>query len=250
MRKVLLVMIIFAGVIITGCSENNTFYFAQITDTHLTEAGDKTNLGNCIKIINNTRLEISFVAHTGDIFSSITSGNIPEMLKPFKELKPVIYFVPGNRDSETTLFKENVSEINFSKEIHGVRFIFFNSSTELNYRKPSENEGLKWLKSEINSTGKPKIIFFHIPCTVDYYANAFHDSFWSEDSIEFFKKIISGNNVKGIICGHFHRDEFHMIGDVPLFVCPPLNNEIGGTPVFRIYEYNNGELSYFTRYVE
>jgi hypothetical protein len=53
-----------------------------------------------------------------------------------------------------------------------------------------------------------------------------------------------------VIAGHFHRDELHWVGDVPLFVCAPLAGYWGRQGSYRIYEYKDGRLGYRTQYLE
>ncbi len=52
------------------------------------------------------------------------------------------------------------------------------------------------------------------------------------------------------IAGHFHRDEFHDLGGVPLLVAAPVSGRFGRQTSFRIYEYDSGRLTYRTWYLE
>jgi UDP-2,3-diacylglucosamine pyrophosphatase LpxH len=62
--------------------------------------------------------------------------------------------------------------------------------------------------------------------------------------------LINQYNVKAVITGHFHRDEFHWLDKVPLYVSVPVAEKFGRQAGFRIYEYKNGKLGYTTQYLE
>ncbi|MDY6906314.1 MAG: hypothetical protein SWH61_16705 [Thermodesulfobacteriota bacterium] len=52
---------------------------------------------------------------------------------------------------------------------------------------------------------------------------------------EKWKTLINTYNVKAIVAGHFHRDELHWLGDVPVYIAPPVAGYWGRKAAFRIY---------------
>ena len=65
-----------------------------------------------------------------------------------------------------------------------------------------------------------------------------------------WEKLVNTHNVKAVIAGHFHRDEFHWLGHVPLYVSGPVANFWNRNATFRLYEYRNGQIGYRTQYLE
>jgi UDP-2,3-diacylglucosamine pyrophosphatase LpxH len=73
---------------------------------------------------------------------------------------------------------------------------------------------------------------------------------WPPAARERFEQLVNAANVKGVLSGHFHRDELHWLGKVPVFVSAPVADYWGRQGSFRLYEYRDGRLSYRTIYLE
>jgi UDP-2,3-diacylglucosamine pyrophosphatase LpxH len=73
---------------------------------------------------------------------------------------------------------------------------------------------------------------------------------WRKEVREKWERLLNSANVKAVIAGHFHRDEFHWLGEVPLYVAEPVAGYWGRQCTFRIYEYRGGKVGYRTVYVE
>ena len=97
--------------------------------------------------------------------------------------------------------------------------------------------------------GKPIILFHHGLSVQDFYNNRFHEG-WAETIKANWVKLVNKYNVKAVIAGHFHRDEFHWLGKGPLYVSPPVAEKGGRQACFRIYEYRDGKVGYTTQYLE
>ena len=93
------------------------------------------------------------------------------------------------------------------------------------------------------------IIFHHAPSVSDFYKNEMHDG-WPDDVQGKWIELINSFNVIAVIAGHFHRDEHHWLGNVPLYVAAPIAEFFGRQITYRIYEYKNGRVGYRTVYVE
>jgi len=76
-----------------------------------------------------------------------------------------------------------------------------------------------------------------------------HDG-WPDDVQGKWIELINSFNVIAVIAGHFHRDEHHWLGNVPLYVAAPIAEFFGRQVSYRIYEYKNGRVGYRTVYVE
>ena len=56
--------------------------------------------------------------------------------------------------------------------------------------------------------------------------------------------------IKAVVAGHLHRDELHWIGSVPIYVASSLARFWDRQPSFRLYEYRDGKLGYWTIYLK
>lgn len=235
------------------------FYFIQITDTHWGDDDNLQRTKTVITAINSLPIQIEFVIHTGDLTSrKIEDQNLIDSgLSIMKTCKFPVYYVPGNND---------ITEQNFKQQTA----VYFKNFGNINHRIDKDNISIITLLNieYKDSTGKliydplstldtllkakppalPTLLFQHCPTIDDFYANAFHPG-WPVDKLVQFQKLCETNNVQGIFSGHFHRDELHWIGKIPLFVSAPVSGARGRQSSFRVYHYQNGMISYFTNYL-
>jgi len=249
MRKIIGIAILLLIFLISCSTEDTQFYFIQITDTHIGDGDYLARTEKVVDAINNLPFNISCVVHTGDIYYNVTSKEIfNKGLNEFEKLNYPVHFVPGNHDKLLNNFVEVYDNyipegVHYYKEYNGVFFIFLYSEQILT------EEPLEWLESVLRTCGNsPVIIFHHTPCVDDFYNNKMHDG-WPEYIKDKWINVLNRYNVKAVIAGHFHRDEQHWLGRVPLYICPPVATYYGRQTAFRIYEYSNGLLSYRTQYV-
>ncbi|NLN75917.1 MAG: hypothetical protein GX139_06365 [Armatimonadetes bacterium] len=252
-----LIILLFALALPVGAQH---FYFAQMTDTHFGYGDNTRRTENVVASINALPIKIEAVVVTGDIFDEcILDDKVVETaLNTFKPLKPPVYYLPGNNDivegdkapAMRDAFIKHIGPLAYQATVKGVVFLMVYSEP-LRVDVGVEFDALGWLKRALRDAGdKPVIIFTHTPVNRDFYLNKMHDG-WPESNRKKWESLISSHkNVKAVITGHFHRDELHWIGDVPQFVCPPVSSLFGRQNAFRMYEYNNGKVSYRTIYVD
>lgn len=264
MKKIYLVVIFSIAVFVFSSSglakDSNSadagFYFVQITDTHLGEADNIERTKTIIKKINVLPVKVEFVVLTGDVFiNNIENANMVGAAKAvFAELKPPIYFVAGNHDLNTdsakAIYINNFGQLNYTEEKNGVFFIFAYVEPLLDNFAGNDAEFFKWFEDALQKAGKqPVIVFCHEPAGLDFYDNSFHRP-WPAGAEKKWIDLINSHNVKAVIAGHFHRDEFHWLGNVPMFVCEPVSGWLGRQAAFRVYQYKNGRLEYSTQYLD
>ncbi len=97
--------------------------------------------------------------------------------------------------------------------------------------------------------GEPVVIFNHVPSVDDFYDNGTHKGWGHSENGQRWSALLNRYPVKAVIAGHFHRDEFHWIGNVPLYVCPPLASWLGRQAAYRVYKYQDGKIEYLTQYL-
>lgn len=257
---VLLLYLLFFGLSsYANNQQDNHFYFVQMTDTHFDHGDHLKRTKKVVAEINHLPMPIQCVVHTGDItMDRITDEKITDAgLSIFKNLKVPIHFVAGNHDilpeklkKTCKLFDEKFGGLISQAEYHHVLFVFIcteplrKSFTIKNYHPLKQLEAM--LK---NADGKPVIIFHHAPSVDDFYNNTKHKG-WNTGMKKKWIELINAYNVKAVIAGHFHRDEHHWLGNVPLYVCPPVAGYWGRQATYRIYEYRNGKIGYRTQYIE
>jgi hypothetical protein len=95
---------------------------------------------------------------------------------------------------------------------------------------------------------RPIILFHHSPCVGDLYQGRRYPG-WPDKNRTQWIALLNAHSVKAVIAGHFHRAEHHWLGNVPLYIAPPLSWYYGRQSSYRIYQYKNGRLSFRTQYL-
>jgi len=238
---------------------NDSFYFVQITDTHLGTGNNSEFTQKLIDMINDLPMKIEIVLHTGDIvqYPLQQDSVLTNAIELFTQLEMPVLYVAGNHDirkksmqTSTSIFEENFGPLMVDEEVMGVKFIGI-FSNPLAWDFPMQDyDPLPELETELIEAGDmPVILFHHIPSVEDFYLNQMHDG-WKEPDRSEWISLLNKYNVKAVLAGHFHRDEHHWLGDVPLYVCASVTTKWGRQPTFRIYEFKDGKLSYRTVYLE
>ncbi len=235
------------------------FYFAQITDTHF---GSRDHLKRTRKIVqqlNALPMKIACVVHTGDIVADRIDdvGLVKKSLALMSGITAPLHYVPGNHDiledklqATVPLYRAAFGDLITSVQYHGVVFLFVYTEP---LRKSFAVDGyrpLVQLRKQLEQAGgKPVILFHHAPSVKNLYNNKVYRG-WRADVETQWIELLNAHNVKAVITGHYHRDEFHWLGRVPLYVGPPVAGYWGRQASYRVYEYDNGKVSYSTQYVE
>lgn len=257
-----LILVIAITFFIGGCSsqpEDAHFYFAQITDTHFGVSDHIERTEKCVKAINQLPMPVEFVVHTGDIMMNTLENEQTVFAgkSVLEKLNMPIHFLPGNHDillkklqPTVNAYQKHFGDLYSKAEYNGVIFLFIYTEPLVNNFKVDNIDTLKWTEASLRgANGKPVIIFHHTPSVKDFYNNKFHDS-WPNDAQAKWQKMIGSYNVKAVITGHFHRNEHHWLGDVPLYVSSSIAASWGRQATYRIYEYNKGKIGYRTQYIE
>lgn len=254
-------LFVLISLILGGCSEKTEdthVYFVQITDTHIGKDDHKARTSRCIEEINKLPMEISCVIHTGDIFHD-AMGDVEkakEDLKPFEKLKYPIHFLPGNRDIQEQgydvslkSYEKVFGNVNTVELYHNVAFILFYSEPLRNRYRHDCMQQFRWIEGMLKKHGDhPIIVFHHAPSVENFDNNEIHGG-WPGDIKEKWIRLLNTYDVRAVIAGHFHRDEHHWLGRVPLYISSSIAGFHGRQATFRIYDYYNGKMRYRTRYV-
>ena len=235
------------------------FYFVQMTDSHF-GADDNLERGRrVVELINQLPVPVEFVAHTGDILADLIldPGVVDQTLEVMAGLQAPHFYVPGNHDLHKTdsdkalaVYLERFGPLVRSEEFGGVVAIFLYVETlARDWPVISGYDPLAELEKALKQAGnRPVLLFQHTPPVGGHFRNVIYPG-WAAENRQRWEKLVLGHNVKGVFTGHYHKDELHWIGEVPLFVAPPVSGSWGRQSTFRLYEYQDGKVSYRTVYL-
>jgi 3',5'-cyclic AMP phosphodiesterase CpdA len=234
------------------------FHFAQLADIHFGRAENTPRITTAVETINALPMKIEFVAVTGDVTHESLENDsvVSECLDVLNGLTPPVHFLPGNhdilrkaRDVTVEAYKKHFGDLISQQEYHGVVSIFMYTEPLAHSFTVPGYEPLKELERRLKeAAGKPVIIFHHTPSVESFHVNRMHPG-WPKELREKWVALLNTYRVTAVIAGHFHRDEFHWLGDVPLYICSPVAGQWGRQATFRIYEYTDGKISYRTQYL-
>ncbi len=258
-----IVIICLSQVVLSGYvwaqEESAHFYFVQSTDTHYDEPGSEERINKVINAVNNLPMEIECVVHTGDITQEKLENDstVNNAIALFNKFKMPVHFLPGNHDILWKNYKEtkqsyldNFGNLTTYLEYEGVVFLLiFTEPLAQSFSDSSYNPLLELENGLKRASGKPVIVFHHTSSVEDFYKNKMHDG-WEKEVRNNWSALLNRYNVKAIIAGHFHRDEHHWVGNVPLYVCAPISAYWGRQLTYRIYEYKDGKVGYRTQYLQ
>ena len=238
---------------------DNHLYFIQITDTHYNEPGSEERIGKIINAVNELPMKIECVVHTGDITQEKLENDstVSNVIALFDQFDSPIHFLPGNHDIFRQRYKEtkqaylnHFGSLTTYREYQGVVFfLIFTEPLAQSIPDDSYNPLLELEAGLKRAGGKPVIVFHHTPSVEDFYRNKMHAG-WKKEIQNQWVELLNQHNVKAVITGHFHRDEHHWLGNVPLYVCAPVSAYWGRQLTYRIYEYKNGKVGYRTQYIQ
>lgn len=255
LRKLTVGILLVACCWLAACA-GEPFYFVQISDAHFGSDDHFERGREAVKQITALPMDIAFVVMTGDIFDdNITDADVVDQV--FQTLEPLavpIHFLPGNHD----ILEENIAEtvaaytnafgpLITSAEYNGVQCVFV-------YTEPLTEEVVipgydPLVELELLLEKKETLVFHHTPSVDSFYNGKAHAGWGRMAAGPRWVDLLNRYDIKAVIAGHFHRDELHRLGDVPLYVAPPLSSRFGRQGSFRIYEYRDGRLSYWTCYL-
>ena len=256
-----LLILIFAG----GCCPSSRselaphFYFVQITDTHWGTRNGIALTRKAVDAINELPLKIAFVVHTGDVTADTIgdSNVVNEGLAVMKRLPMPVYYVPGNHDitkgdaRETArLFKKHFSSLSRRVDVEGVVCLFFFSEPMSSGYRVGGYDAKEWLRENLEAAGKkPVLLFQHFPAVHDVRGQN-GEAAWTDTYSPAWLRLFDRNpQIKAVVAGHFHRDELHWVGTTPVYVSSSVADFWGRQPSFRVYEYKDGRLGYWTVYL-
>ena len=241
----------------------NHFYFAQITDTHMGVLDHNERTQKAVAAINRIQSKLkdrlAFTVHTGDFAEELTldAQAMARARSIMDKLKTPVHYVPGNNDIrvkkpmatrrtwETTMGPQITSA-----EYQGVVFIFANTEPLAQDFEMTGYDPMAAIEGFMaQAQGKPIILFHHSPC-IGKFKKGKTQKGWPKATRTQWISLLNKYGVKAVIAGHFHQDEMHWLGEVPLFSSPPISSRWGRQAAFRVFEYKDGRIGYRTQYLQ
>ncbi len=247
-----------AAVMGVSAGETGALYFVQISDTHLGVMDHEKVLGSMVEAINKLPFPIACVVVTGDL--AMDNFDKPEIRAAATSLlgriHVPVHVVAGNHDINEKSTKASIAAwtrqfgpLGATADYGGVRFVFVYTEGLFKSGPAGAFDPFGYLAGALREAGrKPVLLFQHSPWFEDYYGNVLHPG-WPEGSRRRWTELVRSGPVKAVLAGHCHRDELHWEGDVPVYVCEAAARFWSRLPVFRIYCWQNGRLSYRTWYM-
>lgn len=241
-------------------AESGPLYFVQITDSHFGDANHLERGRRVVERINQLPVPVEFVVHTGDILADniLDPGVVRRSREVLAGLQPPYFLIPGNHDipqaqaeQARQVFRDRFGPLAQVEEFSGVATIFlYVEPAARSWPRFADYDPLAELEQALKQTGdKPVLLFQHSPPVEGFFRNEMHQG-WPEESRQRWEELVRRHPVRGVITGHFHKDELHWLGEVPIFVAPPVAGRSGRQATFRLYEYRDGKLSYRTFYLQ
>lgn len=232
------------------------FFFVQLTDTHFGKDDHFKRGREAVKQIDALPMDIAFVVLTGDIVNDcITdSETVDKVFQTLEPLRVPVHFLPGNHDileediaATMAAYTNHFGPLITSAEYNGVRCVFVYTEPLTEEVEIPGYDPLAELEPLLKNA--ETLVFHHTPSVDSFYNGKMHAGWGRSDFGRCWVNLLNQYDVKAVFAGHFHRDELHRLGDVPLFVCPPISGRFDRQGSFRIYEYRDGLLNYWTVYL-
>ena len=243
-------------------ASSKKWFFVQLSDTHWGARDGVSLTRRAVETINALPVKVEFVVLTGDLFSDSIGRDevVSDGLAAMKPLKVPVYYIPGNHDitkADTLrtrkIFEGRFGPLNRSVDVQGVRCLFMcTEMREGETRNPGQVERI-WLEEQMgaNKGRKPVLVFMHRPPIRDMINGSDGVVSWDDQYDPRWDRLFDEHpEIKAVIAGHLHRDELCWSSGVPVFVSSALARFWDRQPSFRLYEYKDWRMNYWTLYPE
>ena len=234
--------------------------FAQVSDVHFLENGSNTTfkmVGESPRLLDdaieqiNEQSDLDFVIFTGDLIDKSFEKELRAMLPHLNKLNTPWYFAFGNHDRcvggylTTLVYLDMVRDANpnfkFKKAYYSFepkknyKVIVLDDiiTTEITSNGYVDEEQLKWLKKELDSSKNDTVlIFMHVP-VVEPFASPNHRL---RNATALKQLIESYKNPIGVFQGHYHATKITQHDNVLYVNSPAL---VSYPNAFRIVNVSN-----------
>jgi 3',5'-cyclic AMP phosphodiesterase CpdA len=199
----------------------------QISDTHISTSRPSraSDLETCIRHINAIDPQPDVVVHTGDVAHDGTAEEYDVARRLLDGLAAPYFVIPGNRDNRGELIKSfadghrirvGMDFVQYAVDDFAARMIFIDTvSTASNKGRLCERR-LEQIDGMLAADrSRPAMLFLHHPpLVVPVGPDPVHFESWS-DVDALMARLGRYDHIRGICCGHVHRNFEAAVGTVP-----------------------------------
>jgi len=213
-----------AGCAGMAASEQDEFYFVQLSDSHWGFKGDALNpdaggtLPKAVAAVNALPFQPDFIVFTGDL--THTTDDPRERRRRLAEFKSIVAglnnknvrFMPGEHDASLDhgkAWKEYFGPSNYSFDHKGVHFVAIDNVSDPAAKIGEEQ--LAWLKADLamHAMDTPIVVFTHRPL----FDLAPQWDWATRDGAQAIEILMPYRNVT-VFYGHIHQENHHMTGHI------------------------------------
>ena len=206
---------------------------AHITDSHIElpepiGAGRVADFERVIGDINRLYPQPDLVIHTGDISHCNDSDEYVFARTQLKRLNMPFHVIPGNKDR-----RDMVSDIfglpsGFNQQVVDTpdwQVILLDTLSDTSNMGAFCAKRRDWLSAALSACQKPVVIFMHHP-SFEMADNPYPFQFVERQEADAFTELVTGyDNIKGIFCGHAHRNTTGCVGTIPAMTLTAMSQD-------------------------
>lgn len=203
-----------------------TMQIVQISDTHISRdhPARASELAACIRFINRMDPAPDIVVHTGDVAHDGLAEEYDIARRLLDGLDAPYFVIPGNRDNRQELTKafadgrhirSGMEFIQYPVERPDARLIFIDTVSHAGNKGNLCAARLAHVETMLSAdASRPSLLFLHHPpFEVGIIPDPFQYENWA--AVEAFEALLARHRqVRGVICGHVHRNVQASIGSV------------------------------------
>jgi Icc-related predicted phosphoesterase len=205
-------------------SEQEDFYFVQLSDTHWGFSGPpnpdaRGTLQKAVAAVNSLEQQPDFIVFTGDL--THTTDNPAERRKRLGEFRDIVRelrvkqvrFMPGEHDASLDkglAYREFFGAPTYAFDHKGVHFIAIDNVSDPGASIGEEQ--LRWLADDLGKQARDAriVVFTHRPLF-----DLMPDWDWAtRDGAKAIELLMPYRNVT-VFYGHIHQEHHHMTGHIP-----------------------------------
>ncbi len=229
---------------------------AHITDSHIEipeidEAGRLNDFERVIDHIKQQEIRPDLLVHTGDISHCDHAREYAFAKSAMDKAGLPVAVIPGNKDSRELLAQAFSTPLPFAQkslEMGGWTLLFLDTLHTGSNLGDYCDERINWLEGQLSQARNPVAIFMHHPSFI-MSNNPYPFQFIDQAPADRFNNLVCGfDNVKGIFCGHAHRNTIGAVGHIAGMTLTAMSldrrkgtydDKFDGKPIYQLIELND-----------
>lgn len=221
----------------TAARVDRPVIIAQFSDLHIAVAGRRNTYGidaaaglsRCIAHLNNLDVVPDLLVLSGDLADEGVLPEYQRLRTMLEGLRIPVCLMPGNHDRRAPLRQAFADcadlgvtgRMHYYRDIRSLRVIVLDSVIEGRESGDLDSAQLDWLEHLLHGAPEqPVVIFLHHPPVVTGFSRMDRVSVAADSVLRFGELVADNAQVRGIFCGHVHRNVQASWQGVPVSVCP------------------------------